>query len=195
MHNDPRYAVINNGRPYPPLTRNEAHEFATKLLRAFGDPKECAVRSDMVGNTERTWDATRGELDRIYYRWVGGNRGSATLGRKCWAATKPTTGHFKGWGRLIHDVSHMVHRYRHPKARPHAHGHEAIELAVMRYVEAHGWLIEEPKTRDNSHKMLALQERILRWESKERRAKNALKKLRARLNRLNKAQAKVLVQS
>lgn len=36
---------------------------------------------------------------------------------------------------MIHDVSHMVHAYRHPKERHHGHLHPAIEREVQVYAE------------------------------------------------------------
>lgn len=186
MHNDPRYTDINDPtRVYPRLTRDEAHEFALKLLRQFGSPTDAAVRDDGLGGSRY---ATRADLMGIYSRWTAGGK----TGRRCWASSKPSTGHRAGWGRLIHDVSHMVHRYRHPKARPHGPGHDAIERDVLTVVLVQGWLapkiaVRQPTTDEKrSAKLASVLAGIERWERKEKRAANALKKLRARKRRLEK---------
>ena len=107
--------------------------------------------------------------------------------RRCWISTKPTRGHWKGWGRLIHDVSHTVFRYRHPSFRPHDGGHAKLELEMAQYVVAQGWLggtlkpVEKPKptvAEKRASRLAQVEVRIERWESKLRRAETALRKLR-----------------
>lgn len=179
MHNDTRYADINNDREYPPLTRDAAHKVAQRILRALGSPSLCAFRqvcSPFVGDP---YLPTRKDLARIYRSWTEGGK----TGRKCWASTKPTRGHDKGWGRLIHDVSHMLQQYRHPKLRPHDTTHHQIERDVQVYVETQGMLAVKPTTKGkDSHAYRAARyvnicERLKRWESKRKRAETAIRKL------------------
>lgn len=200
MDNDPRYADINNGRGYPALTRADAYKAALKILRHFSDPKNAAMREGMGGQPV---EAYRGQLMAIFRRWLGNTRqlgSSKGLGRTCWAATRPTCGHRKGWGRLIHDVSHMIHEYRHPKERPHGHLHSAIEREVQTFVDVTQMPAEftarardaakRPSTDERRHVRLgALHMRLKRWESKQRRAENAAKKLRRQIRALEKAAA------
>lgn len=201
-HDDPRYAAVNESREYPPLSRARAHECATALLRVFGDPAEAAMR----GTQEEPRPARRSDLARIYQKWTRGNDG-----RRCWSSMTASSGVYYGWGRLIHDVSHMIHKYRHPTHRPHEHGHAQIEAEVLAYVERVGWLTPviaatfsqsvndpikpvvvadptDPAPEDEAQdkrgaKLDALLARMERWERKERRAANALRKLRAEVRR------------
>jgi hypothetical protein len=117
---------------------------------------------------------------RIYHRYADRRDG---WGRTCWASTKPTQGHDKGWGRLIHDLSHIIHEYRHPKERPHGPLHSGIEREVQQYVEAHGWLAPQPEsvkptlTERRADRLASIEQRIARWERKHKRATRALAKL------------------
>lgn len=189
MHNDIRYSDINNGRDYPPLTRDAAHTAALRILEALGSPSLCAFRevcSPFVGDP---YLPTRKDLARIYRRWTDGGK----TGRRCWASTKPTRGHDKGWGRLIHDVSHMLQQYRHPKLRPHDSTHHQIERDVQLYVETSGMLDPVPqaieRVRESIEKSRAaryvnLCERLKRWETKRKRAETAIRKLARQKRRL-----------
>jgi hypothetical protein len=98
-----------------------------------------------------------------------------------WISTKPTTGHHKGWGRLIHDVSHIVFARRHPSFRPHDGGHAALEREVAEYVVAKGWLEPKPAKPEPDQRSIRYArvcERLKKWESKAKRAETAIKKLR-----------------
>lgn len=191
--NDPRYAAVN-ARSYPPLTRLQSYVFAHQLLAKLGAPRHCAVQGIDELTGQGLFPARR-VLMNIFSRYTGGSK---RLGRTCWASTKPTTGHHKGWGRLIHDVSHMLHEYRHPSARPHAPGHDAIEREVADCVDRNGMLERShPKprldaTQRRSSRMIAAQEKLLRWERKRKRAETAIKKLKRQLTAMNRRQAKAL---
>jgi hypothetical protein len=178
---DPRYATVNDGRVYPALTRAEAHAVALRILYVFGDPSDAAVRP-----TGR--NAMRSDLRNIYETWTNGGE----AGRICWASRVPTSGHFKGWGRLIHDVSHMIHRYRHPGERPHGDSHYRIEADVLAWVDAEllkPAVVLVPATPKLSRaderaiKYLRTVGAIARWERKFKRAETALRKLHARKRR------------
>lgn len=190
MLDDPRYAALNS-RVYPPLTRVEAHLVALKVLRKFGSPEDAAMR-ERHGIIRA---AHRGELSTIYRRYT--HESGGRLGRMCWASTRSTTGHDKGWGRLIHDLSHMVHEYRHPGHRSHEHGHEAIELAISDWVTGSGLVgivlqkREKPKVTPGQRRSLKLNsitERLAKWETKRKRAVNAIRKLGIQKRRLERAQ-------
>jgi hypothetical protein len=130
------YADINNDRVYPPLSRIEAGEAARELIRVFGDPEDAAYRSgySFAMGGPYAWRAKRSELRRILRWWTDGHKSGA---RRVWVSRVPTSGHDKGWGRLIHDVSHMIHKYRHPNQKPHGNLHPQIEREVQIYVELH----------------------------------------------------------
>jgi hypothetical protein len=182
---DPRYAVVNalHARGYPPLTRHEAYRYAKLLLLRFGH------HGDACASVGRDIDPAR-----VLFEW--GCR--APLGRRCWASTRPTTGTRKGWGRLIHDVGHMVHRYRHPRlilredgtrlrTQPHATGEHAIETEIAYYVQhSTDWLtpvvVAKP---DGLMRTAQANERdarsLTRWEAKRQRAERAIRKLKGRM--------------
>lgn len=180
MHNDPRYAAVNE-RQYPPLTRAASFKAARNLLMKLGAPRHCAVQGidDLTGNA---MFPARRVLVRIFERYCPPNRHN--FGRTCWAASKPTTGHDKGWGRLIHDVSHMLQEYRHPSERPHGGSHPGIEREVADCVDRNGMIevySSKSMTRDRAAERLELlahkRELYARWDAKERRARRAKQKL------------------
>ena len=91
----------------------------------------------------------------------------------------------RGWQSLVHLLSHYCHRKLWPKHKPHdGRGtHAAIEREMITHVVASGWLDgalkrpdkEKPDPREvRQARVLA---RIVAWDSKLRRAQNALKKL------------------
>lgn len=161
MHGDPRYATPN-AITYPPVTRKAILPYYQKLIRAFGKLAEMPVGIQEA----RTRNYTR-------------DRRSAA--RRCWASTKPSSGHGNGWGRMIHDASHEIFEVRHPRARPHDGGHATLEREMAAYVEARGWLVQTAKPvtpkLDATAKLARIEAAIIRWNAKRKRAETALKKL------------------
>jgi len=177
MNNDPRYESIND-RHYPPVTRAAILPHYLRLVRIFG-----ALSDIPVGVAE-----ARGA------RPIRSNR---TRARTCWASTKPTTGHGKGWGRMIHDASHYVFEKRHPSARPHDGGHSRLEREMADYVATVGWIERAEAIKRAAkvkHGRPSYAERIehtralmARWERKAKRAGTALRKLKRRIRALERA--------
>lgn len=165
MDNDARYIPVAQTLPavLPPLTRKAAMRYADRIVRKFGRLG--------LGSPNQTRPASWSTW-RIYE------------GRRCWAATKPTAGHLKGWGRMIHDASHLVFQARHPSFRPHDGGHAALEREIAEYVVRKGWLAPRAKIRHqkpNSYERAKAN--LPRWETKLKRATNAIKKLRRTIAR------------
>jgi len=168
--NTERYQIIDDTLPHtlPAITREEATRANQLLCRHFGKKRLGPVTMQNDVPTGRT--------------------------RVCWLSPKPTDGsnHFKGWGRLIHDVSHRIFRRRHPSFRPHDGGHSTLEREIAEYVIAHGWLegALRPRPAPALKKLTSDERRALllrrtqaslaRWQAKSRRAQNAIKKLRRR---------------
>jgi hypothetical protein len=164
---DTRYDPINalwSSLTRPAISRLEAERAARRIYRHFG-----AV-------------ALGGPL------MTGAARFSGTV-RRCWITPRVNDGLDKGWPRLVHDVSHRIFARRHPNFRPHAGGHAVLEREITEYVIEQGWLTGKLKPaaarkatpQERRDKRLAQTEAaIARWESKRRRADNALKKLRRR---------------
>lgn len=168
------YAEINAvwESPKPPIGRVEANAAARELYRVFGRKEDASA------------------VQRFPLRW----RGPKDV-RHCWLSPKPTTGHHKGWGRLVHDISHIVFRYRHPTFRPHDYGHAHLELDIAQYVMKAGWL--EGKLRPPVKPKLTTQEKrqqrlqqldrsLARWTTKAKRAQTALRKLRTKRRELER---------
>lgn len=94
----------------------------------------------------------------------------------------------QGWKRMIHDLSHLFwRRANNNEFRPHDKGHAKLELRMIGEVIKRGWLSggllepdRSPITEDDrlQRKLSTIALKIERWEAKERRAVNALKKLR-----------------
>jgi hypothetical protein len=181
MTNDTRYADVNDGTTFPAITSAEATRALTLLVREFGKPKDAAPRSDINGEPKAPRPLAKTNVPDLWTDRHGY--------RRVWVSPKPTVGHHKGWGRLVHDVSHMVHRYRNPYARSHEGDHHRLEAEIMAYVKASGWLTgtlrPAPKakpTRDD--RRAALEARLARWQSKERRAATAIRKIKRKLARM-----------
>lgn len=166
---DLRYDPIGRVLPpmTPPITRAEAQRAAAKIYKHFG---KAEFRS---ANFDQPIKYTR------------------AVARRCWASTKPTPGADpdKGWPRLIHDVSHHIFGRRHPRFRPHDGGHATLEREIAEYVVTQGWLCEGSPLRPKAAPKLCrahlqaarlarIEAAIQRWGAKQRRAENALRKLK-----------------
>jgi hypothetical protein len=163
MNGDPRYTPVVQALPatLPPLTRAEAQRAARRLYRQFLTAEDC------------------GEGGRVV-KFMGS-------ARRCWVSPRPTSGHRKGWGRLVHDVSHGIFRWRYPKLRPHHGLHAKLEAEIAAYVAGSGWLdgALKPKAKAKfsiderrAMKLARIEQRLERWQAKERRAQTAIKKLK-----------------
>jgi hypothetical protein len=197
MRNDQRYTTVVAALPgtLPPLTREEAKRATRRLVRHFGSPEDAAMRPGFTGIDPVAMPARRSELERIIAHYTDG-----TGYRRCWVSPKPTasSNSDKGWGRLIHDISHAVHEYRHPGHRPHANGHSKIETDIAAYVASQGWL--EGKLRPaakprpsleerRAERLSRLEARLATWERKAKRAQNAVRKLKAKIKAAQRRQS------
>lgn len=164
-HDDPRYKGVALALPevMPPITRYEAERASRLLVKRFGKRRD--------GSPAMLYDVRPPKV------------------RRCWISHVPTRDHFKGWGRLIHDVSHDIFERRHPNARPHDGGHATLERELAQAVVEFGWLegtLKETKSppltveQKRQTRMLRILAGIERWERKLKRAENALRKLRRR---------------
>lgn len=175
---DTRYDPIAQTLPHilPPISRQEATRAATKLYKHFGGTEHGSV--DMIYRAR--W--------RSHYR---SKRGALPS----WVSKTPTspTNNGKGWGALIHDVSHDIHDQRTPRLRPHDGAHAKLEAELAAYVVAKGWLTgmlapkAKPKPTPHARNVATLanlDKRIGKWNTKYRRACTALKKLSKQRRRL-----------
>ena len=90
-----------------------------------------------------------------------------------------------GWHEIVHGLSHYC-AYRLYRCKPHDARHAFLEKEMIKHVVNSGWLEgklkrpEKPKTEVDVKQVR--RERVLKrmsaWETKRKRAENALKKLR-----------------
>lgn len=186
-HDDPRYRTVNelHALGYPAITRQEAERARQLLYRHFGKLEDAAAtRTVPMHKSQAVRDDTR----------------------RCWVSLRPTTGTHRGWGRLIHDVAHRVYKFRHPhrlvkvtdfgavtkRTRDHSDGENVIETEIAYYIRHQtNWLtgtLKDP-SRPKPHKLPILEQRLLRWEAKQRRADTAIKKIKRQIKYY---QAKIL---
>lgn len=151
-----RYVRVNGTwpKPLPPLTEQEAMSAAKRLYRtAMGR----AFRGKVV--------------------ITSGNRNT-------WVRSGVLYVNPKDWHDLVHDLSHYCFWQLHPHLTAHDWRHAHLERQLIEMVVSKGWLDgklrRQPKPKPDMrtvryHRALG---RIKAWESKQRRAENALKKLR-----------------
>jgi len=153
----------------PAITRVEAEKAVKRLYRKFG-------------KLDNGYQMTR-------YTWSRGVR-------RCWISTKPTSGHWKGWGRLIHDVSHNIFARTYPNKLPHDPLHVHYETKIAEYVAGTDWLDGglKPKVKPKPTKeekrlaeIVRTKAALKRWNTKQSRAQTAIKKYNTKLKRLEAA--------
>lgn len=170
-HDDKRYVPVATTLPHilPAITRQEATRAAVKLYRHFGGIEHGSA--DMVRRARWAFP----------YRC---DRGALPS----WTSKTPTasTNHDKGWGALIHEISHDIHGQRCPRLRPHDGAHAKLEAEVAAYVVAKGWLAgtlkPTPKAKPTPHakrvaRLANIDKRIKKWTTRQKRATTALRKL------------------
>lgn len=167
---DADYQTVDDALPdfLPPITREEAEKAMKRLYRKFG----------------------RLDSGRRMTRYPGGVR-------RCWISKRDTRGVHRGWGRLIHDISHNIFGRIYPRKRPHDPLHVQYETDIAKYVAQSGWLkgglipkarVKPTKLEKHSIELGKADAAIKRWEAKQRRAHTALKKWRTKRSRLRRSQ-------
>jgi hypothetical protein len=145
-------------KPLPKLTAVEAERAARRLYR-FVFKKKCPYPVKVTSG--RNYSYIRGNTLRV----------------------NPD----KGWDELVHTLSHSFHP-RLSSAKPHSYPHARLEKEMVEYAVAQGWLdgklqpkaSDKPKPTAQEVRYQRTLESIDRWESKLKRAENALKKLTAK---------------
>lgn len=100
--------------------------------------------------------------------------------RRCWGSTDRTRNSLSaGWRRMVHDVSHIMLTSANPLRKDHGSIHADLELRLIQHVLTKGWLDPQPAkpAKPKPDKLASILARIERWEAKQRRAENALRKL------------------
>jgi hypothetical protein len=172
------YDDVNNawgGITLPPVTTKACAPYFAKLVEKFA---KCE--------------------DRIGRPFVPG---WARKGRRVWASPKAQdtsqhrAGGRNGLPRMIHDASHLIFEWKHPKKKTHCVPHAELEWQMIEYALRKGWHLP-PAEKAKPIKPTAHQARwikldrtragIKRWESKAKRAETALRKLRRRAKALER---------
>ncbi len=111
-----RYAPIDDAwatSKLPPVTRQEAERAANKIAARFGGVQHGGPHMDAPYRVRRI--------------------------RLCWI-TRTGASTYKGWPRLVHDLSHQIFRARHPRWTPHHPAHARLEREITEFVLGAGWL-------------------------------------------------------
>lgn len=158
-------------------------EWYARANAAWPKPSPQLTEASAINAARRLWKWGMGEKLRYPIEITSGNRYTwIRSGKLC---VNPE----KGWHDLIHDLSHLIWRRANvgEEIRPHEKGHAKLELRMVKEVVKRGWLNPEPPKEEapkptkqdvQSERYERINARIQAWEAKERRAKNAIKKLR-----------------
>ena len=169
-----KYRECNNTLPnnLPYLTKDECKRAFTLLVRKFGKKEKRHLYKD-------EWVKLKMPI-QIY----------AKNPRRCWICLSGNpNGLSKGWRRLIHDVSHMVHTWLRPNLPDHCYQQAELELDMIKYVQFKGWLKGslKPKvivlTKDEQlvKKINHLETLINKWQRRQKTAITFIRKYNKKL--------------
>jgi len=180
------YGQVNRMFPkqLPILEKDEAERAYKKLITKFGTKQ-------ILPKYSKVWITEKMKVRKTRKRFT---KVLKTRVRKCWLSLNGDTNTlYKGWRRLVHDVSHYVHDFRFPNSSNHDLAQAVIEKEMVNYVINQGWLEGKLKTKlklkptkdeKQNAKIISLEKLIKSWETKEKRAKTYIKKYKTKLRRL-----------
>tara|TARA_R100001086_G_scaffold216556_1_gene132780 strand:- start:94 stop:723 length:630 start_codon:yes stop_codon:yes gene_type:complete len=196
-----KYQDCNSTLPkdLPYITKAEAQRAYRLLVRKFGT-KQVPGYKGYGSQRDKTWIRRKMSVREIRpLKLINGSykrfKSYETWTRKCWICLSgnPSTLH-NGWRRLIHDVSHMVHRWLRPNMKDHCFQQAELELNMIKYVQFKGWLNGTLKKKVIVHtpedkklaKIKHLEALVRKWERKNKTTLTYLKKYKTKLKRLTK---------
>jgi hypothetical protein len=170
------------------------------------EPVRAALPEVLPAITRQEAEKAQRRLYRRFGKLEDGRKVRPYQVRRCWISPRPIYGNDKGWGRLIHDVSHHIFERVYPSRRPHDPLHAHYEAEIARYVATAGWLDGTLKPRPKAKptliqkrlaELVKVEAALKRWTTKANRAATAIKKLRRKHKRLQQegAQAPSLILS
>ena len=173
-----KYKECNNTLPdnLPYLTKEECKKAYPLLVRKFGRKETRHPYKDEW--VKRKMGIKKFALTRNIYV------------RKCWICLSGSPNELsKGWRRLIHDVSHMVHTWLRPNLPDHCYQQAELELDMIKYVQFKGWLKGslKPKvivlTKDEQlvKKINHLETLINKWQRRQKTAITFIRKYNKKL--------------
>ena len=182
-----KYQECNNTLPkeLPFITREECQKAYSLLVRKFG-------RKQMRHSYLDKWVMKKMGIRKVRPM---GKKTYEIYVRKCWVCLSgdPSQLH-NGWRRLIHDVSHMVHRWLRPTLPNHCWQQASLELEMIKYVQAKNWLkgVLKPKIvilskhEKRNKKLEHYQKLIGKWQTKQKLANTFIRKYNKKVKYLNK---------
>jgi len=147
-------------------------------------PVPLPTEAEAIAGARRLFRKATGRAWRGRVRIASGNR--HTWVRRGVLYVNPTYRWRPGWPGIVHGIAHYAHYLKHPDDPPHSDRQAYTERDLVDYVLAQGWLdgkLKRPATtkpkrdpvKDRYQRILA---REKTWESKLKRAENALAKVR-----------------
>ena len=182
-------ATLPKELPY--ITKVEAQRAYRLLVRKFGRKTKAYPRGNIAYQNYQ-WKNVKMRVREVR---PFGKKGFETFTRRCWICLSgdPSTLH-NGWRRLIHDVSHMVHKWLRPNMNHHCFQQAELELDMIKYVQFKGWLngtlkkkvvVYTPEDKKLA-KIKHLEALVKKWETKNKTTLTYLKKYKTKLKRLTK---------
>lgn len=173
---------------FPPLLRAEAQRAMRRIYYCFAG---IAGKANKAALMERS-------ISRV---WISGSESS-------------TSGAQFGWGRMIRDCAYTIFALTYPgfnaaeavsagpKQRERAIARilerAQLELDILQHVIDRGYLSgslrPKPKVTTIEAKRARVQANLRRWQTKQKRATNAIKKLQRMLRRLDRKEAEARIQ-
>ena len=164
-----KYQECNNTLPdnVPYITKEECKKAFTSLAKRFGKKK---VRHSYKDE----W--VKRKMPIKFY---------SKNPRRCWVCLSGDSNKLsKGWRRLIHDVSHMVHTFIRPRLPNHCFQQAELELDMIKYVLDKGWLngtlkpnvVILSKDEKRIKKIDGYKILIKKWQTKSKHANTFIKK-------------------
>ena len=179
-----------------PPSEQEAIAGAKRLYRhIIGRPFEGKVR--IVTGNRYSWIKNLHKSDESKYEMVI-NRMRTRSVPGGWVAE-----HNAGWPEIVHGLSHACHFVKNPSARPHDSQELRIEAGMTDYAISHGFHLGKLKTKAKAkvpvdrveQRYEAMLKRRVTWESKHKRAANALKKVQREINQYERRHKEKLLAS
>ena len=177
-----KYKECNNTLPdnLPYLTKEECKKAYPLLVRKFG-------RKETRHPYKDEWVKRKMGIRKVRPM---GKKTYETYVRKCWICLSGSPNELsKGWRRLIHDVSHMVHTWLRPNLPDHCYQQAELELDMIKYIQFKGWLKGslKPKlivlTKDEQlvKKINHLETLINKWQRRQKTAITFIRKYNKKL--------------
>ena len=187
MNEKKKYNECNKTLPtnLPYITREECQKAYSLLVKKFGKKQTRHSYKDEWVKRKMAVRKTRPFGSKTWNIYT----------RKCWVCLSGDASQLhNGWRRLIHDVSHMVHRWLRPTTPNHCFHQAELELAMIKYVQEKDWLngVLKPKvvilSKDEKRlkKLEHYQKLIGKWQTKLKLANTFIRKYNKKVKYLNK---------